>query len=59
MTIEIPKEKWTGNVREVTIGATAEGLKHAEPQRRCRERTATMRPRPTFSTGASLQANGT
>jgi acetyl-CoA decarbonylase/synthase complex subunit delta len=24
MTIEIPKEKWTGSVREVTIGATAE-----------------------------------
>jgi acetyl-CoA decarbonylase/synthase complex subunit delta len=25
MTIEIPKEKWTGNVREITIGATSEG----------------------------------
>lgn len=24
MTIEIPKEKWTGNVREITIGATSE-----------------------------------
>ena len=24
MTIEIPKEKWTGQVREVTIGATSE-----------------------------------
>ncbi len=24
MTIEIPKEKWTGSVREITIGATAE-----------------------------------
>jgi acetyl-CoA decarbonylase/synthase complex subunit delta len=24
MTVEIPKEKWTGQVREVTIGATAE-----------------------------------
>ena len=24
MTIEIPKEKWTGTVREVTIGATSE-----------------------------------
>lgn len=24
MTIEIPREKWTGQVREVTIGATAE-----------------------------------
>jgi acetyl-CoA decarbonylase/synthase complex subunit delta len=24
MTIETPKEKWTGNVREITIGATAE-----------------------------------
>lgn len=24
MTIDIPKEKWTGTVREVTIGATAE-----------------------------------
>lgn len=24
MTIEIPKEKWTGNVREITLGATAE-----------------------------------
>lgn len=25
MTIDIPKEKWSGTVREVTIGATAEG----------------------------------
>lgn len=24
MTIEIPKEKWTGSVREITIGATAD-----------------------------------
>jgi acetyl-CoA decarbonylase/synthase complex subunit delta len=24
MTVEIPKEKWTGSVREVTLGATAE-----------------------------------
>ena len=24
MTLEIPKEKWTGQVREVTIGATSE-----------------------------------
>ena len=24
MTVEIPKEKWTGSVREVTIGATAD-----------------------------------
>ena len=24
MAIEIPKEKWTGSVREVTIGATAD-----------------------------------
>ena len=24
VTVEIPKEKWTGSVREVTIGATAE-----------------------------------
>jgi acetyl-CoA decarbonylase/synthase complex subunit delta len=24
MTVEIPKEKWSGQVREVTIGATAE-----------------------------------
>ena len=24
MAIEIPKEKWTGSVREITIGATAD-----------------------------------
>ena len=42
VTVEIPKEKWTGSVREVTLGATAE-------QGGTRAKTVTVGGETTFS----------